>query len=84
MEPKDWELFLKQIVKDYGINGKLREIFLVRFAYQNWRKPDKIVWELANAASHETYKKQMTEIYSYFSAQVPNQGKRKKKNDIMC
>ena len=72
MEPKDWELFLKQIVKDYGINGKLREIFLVRFAYQNWRKPDKIVWELANAASHETYKKQMTEIYSYFSAQVPN------------
>jgi hypothetical protein len=67
MKPKDWDRFLKQIANDYDLHGKLKEIFLVRFAYENWRKPDKEIWELAEAASHETYKKQMTEIYSYFA-----------------
>jgi hypothetical protein len=70
-KPQDWDLFLKHITKEYEINGKLREIFLVRFAYENWRKADKEIWELAEAASHETYKKQMTEIYSYFASTRP-------------
>jgi AAA-like domain len=72
MKPKDWDRFLKQIASDYDLHGKLKEIFLVRFAYENWRKPDKEIWELAEAASHETYKKQMTEIYSYFAKNKPN------------
>jgi hypothetical protein len=72
MKPKNWDEFLKQIAHDYDIHGKLKEIFLVRFAYENWRKPDKEVWEMAEAASHETYKKQMTEIYSYFASDKPN------------
>jgi hypothetical protein len=72
MKPKDWDRFLKQIASDYDLHGKLKEIFLVRFAYENWRKPDKEIWELAEAASHETYKKQMTEIYSYFAKDKPN------------
>jgi hypothetical protein len=72
MKPKNWEQFLKEIVNDYELRGKLKEIFLVRFAYENWRKPDKEIWELAEAASHETYKKQMTELYSYFSKDKPN------------
>lgn len=72
MKPKGWDRFLKQIANDYDLHGKLKEIFLARFAYENWRKPDKEVWELAEAASHETYKKQMTEIYSYFDRDKPN------------
>ncbi|ACK72189.1 conserved hypothetical protein [Gloeothece citriformis PCC 7424] len=72
MKPKGWDEFLKQIAHDYDLHGKLKEIFLVRFAYENWRKPDKEVWELAQAASHETYKKQMTEVYSYFASDKPN------------
>ncbi|OKH22962.1 AAA+ family ATPase [Hydrococcus rivularis NIES-593] len=72
MKPKDWDRFLKQIASDYDLHGKLKEIFIVRFAYENWRKPDKEIWELAEAASHETYKKQMTEIYSYFAKDRPN------------
>lgn len=72
MKPKNWDEFLQQIAHDYNIKGKLKEIFLVRFAYENWRKPDREVWELAEAASHETYKKQMTEIYSYFASDKPN------------
>ncbi|WP_013321902.1 AAA-like domain-containing protein [Gloeothece verrucosa] len=72
MKPKGWDEFLKQIAHDYDLHGKLKEIFLVRFAYENWRKPDKEVWELAEAASHETYKKQMTEVYSYFASDKPN------------
>jgi hypothetical protein len=71
MKPEDWDLFLKQIAQDYRIQGKLKEIFLVRFAYENWRKPDVEVWELAEAASHETYKKQMTQIYSFFGSDQP-------------
>lgn len=71
MKPTDWDQFLKQIVIDYGLRGKLKEIFLVRFAYENWRKPDTEVWELADAASHETYKKQMTELYRYFTNDQP-------------
>lgn len=72
MKPQGWDEFLKQITKDYEIHGKLKEIFLVRFAYENWRKSDKEIWELAEAASHETYKKQMTEVYKYFSQDKPN------------
>jgi hypothetical protein len=72
MKPKGWDRFLKQIASDYDLHGKLKEIFLVRFAYENWRKPDKEIWELAEAASHETYKKQMTEIYGYFAKDKPN------------
>jgi hypothetical protein len=67
MEPQGWQNFLKQIATDYRLHGRLREIFLVRFSYENWRKPDKQVWQLAEAASHETYKKQMTAIYAAFS-----------------
>lgn len=71
MKPQGWDLFLKAIAEDYDLHGKLKEIFLVRFAYENWRKPDTEVWELAEAASHETYKKQMTQIYSYFGSDRP-------------
>ena len=67
MEPQGWQNFLKQMAADFQLHGKLKEIFLVRFAYENWRKPDKQVWQLAEAASHETYKKQMTAIYAAFS-----------------
>mgnify|MGYP002777011583 CR=1 FL=1 len=72
MKPQGWDEFLKQITQDYELHGKLKEIFLVRFAYENWRKSDKEIWELAEAASHETYKKQMTEVYKYFSGDKPN------------
>lgn len=67
MKPQGWDPFLMQMVLDYRLRGKLKEIFLVRFAYENWRKPDKLVWELAEAASYETYKKHMTTIYAQFS-----------------
>ncbi|MEL4896981.1 AAA-like domain-containing protein [Crocosphaera sp. Alani8] len=72
MKPKNWDQFLKEVANDQNLKGRLREIFLVRFAYENWRKPDTEVWELAEAASHETYKKQMTELYSCFSSEKPN------------
>ena len=72
MKPKSWDQFLKQIADDYELRGRLKEVFLARFAYENWRKPDKEVWEIAEAASHETYKKQMTEVYAYFSKDRPN------------
>jgi AAA-like domain len=67
MKPKGWDSFLLQMAIDFQLRGKLKEIFLVRFAYDNWRKPDKLVWELAEAASYETYKKHMTTIYAHFS-----------------
>lgn len=72
MKPKNWEEYLKTIVSDYELRGKLKELFLVRFAYENWRKPDTEVWELAEAASHETYKKQMTQLYSRFTNDRPD------------
>lgn len=71
MKPQGWDQFLKQIAQDYQLHGKLKEIFLVRFAYEHWRKPDVEVWEIAEAASHETYKKQMTQIYSVFGSDQP-------------
>ena len=67
MKPKSWDKFLKDMAGDFGLRGKLKELFLVRFAYENWRKPDTEVWQLAEAASHETYKKQMTQLYSRFT-----------------
>jgi hypothetical protein len=72
MKPQGWDDFLNHIAREYEIRGKLKEIFLVRFAYEHWRKPDEEIWEMAEAASHETYKKQMTKIYSYFSADKPD------------
>ena len=67
MEPQGWQNFLQQMAADYQLHGKLKDVFLVRFAYDNWRKPDKQVWQLAEAASHETYKKQMTAVYAAFA-----------------
>jgi hypothetical protein len=72
MKPQGWDQFLQQIALDYELRGRLKDLFLVRFAYENWRKPDKEVWELAEAPSHETYKKQMTELYHYFSNDKPH------------
>ncbi|MGK7953873.1 MAG: AAA-like domain-containing protein [Crocosphaera sp.] len=72
MKPKNWDVFLEEVANNQNLKGRLKEIFLVRFAYENWRKPDTEVWELAEAASHETYKKQMTELYSSFSSEQPN------------
>jgi hypothetical protein len=71
MKPQGWDQFLRDITNDYDIHGKLKEVFLARFAYENWRKSDLEVWELAEAASHETYKKQMTQIYSLFAKGRP-------------
>jgi hypothetical protein len=68
MKPTDWEQFLQTICHDYNLRGKLKEVFLARFAYENWRKSDLDVWEIAEAASHETYKKQMTQIYGNFAS----------------
>ncbi|PZD72382.1 hypothetical protein C1752_03670 [Acaryochloris thomasi RCC1774] len=72
MKPQGWDNFLQQIAKDYQLRGRLKAVFLVRFAYENWRKPDKQVWKLAEAASHETYKKQMTSVYASFTQQGDN------------
>ena len=72
MKPPGWDEFLQEIIHDYDLHGKLKEVFFVRFAYENWRKSDLEIWELAAAASHETYKKQMTQIYSYFAKDKPN------------
>ena len=72
MKPLGWDQFLQEIIHDYDLHGKLKEVFFVRFAYENWRKSDLEIWELAEAASHETYKKQMTQIYSYFAKDKPN------------
>ena len=72
MKPKNWDIFLKEVANEQNLKGRLRGIFLVRFAYENWRIPDTKVWELAEAASHETYKKQMTDLYSCFSSDKPN------------
>ncbi|MFN5516193.1 MAG: AAA-like domain-containing protein [Cyanobacteriota bacterium] len=71
MKPADWEPFLKDIAQTYGIQGKIKEIFFTRFAYENWRKSDLEIWELAGAPSHETYKKQMTQIYGLFAQNRP-------------
>ncbi len=72
MKPTGWDQFLLDITYDYDIRGKLKEVFLARFAYENWRKSDLDVWEIAEAASHETYKKQMTQIYGVFASDKPN------------
>jgi hypothetical protein len=71
MKPSGWDQFLQDIAQDYDIHGKNKEVFLTRFAYENWRKSDTEIWELAEAASHETYKKQMTQIYGYFAKDKP-------------
>ncbi len=71
MKPHGWDQFLLHITDEYDLHGKLKEVFLARFAYENWRKSDLDVWEIAEAASHETYKKQMTQIYSYFAKDKP-------------
>ncbi len=47
MKPQGWDQFLKHLAREYGVQGKLKEIFLVRFAYENWRKPDEEIWEMA-------------------------------------
>ncbi|WP_299402278.1 AAA-like domain-containing protein [Acaryochloris sp. IP29b_bin.148] len=67
MKPQNWDSFLRQIAQDFRLTGKVKNIFLVRFAYENWRKQDKEVWPLAQAASHESYKKQMTSVYATFA-----------------
>jgi len=72
MKPKDCNLFLDYIVDEYCLRGRLKELFKVRFAFENWRRPDTEIWELAQAPSLETYKKQMTQLYSYFSYQQLN------------
>jgi hypothetical protein len=68
MKPERWDEFLKQTADDYGLRGKSRSAFLARFAYENWRKPDREIWELAESPSHETYKKHMTDIYTDFGS----------------
>lgn len=73
MKPRQWDEFLEQTAQEFGIAGKVRDIFLARFAYENWRKPDKEIWPMAQSASLESYKKQMTAIYAAFTAN-PAQG----------
>ena len=67
MKLQSWDLFLNYIAKEYSLRGRLKETFMVRFAYENWRKPDKQIWSLAETPSLETYKKQMTSIYACFA-----------------
>lgn len=71
MKPTGWDQFLQDVSHDYNLRGKLKEVFLARFAYEHWRKSDLEVWEIAEAASHETYKKQMTQIYGVFANDKP-------------
>ena len=71
MKPEPWKKFLEQIAVEYDFRGRLRRIFLTRFAYDNWNKREREVWELAQAPSHETFKKQMSEIYARFAANEP-------------
>jgi hypothetical protein len=72
MKPPHWNKFLEHIALDYQLQGRVKDLFLVRFAYENWRKPDREICELVEAPSHEMYKKQMTELYNYFSKDRPD------------
>ncbi|NEQ11793.1 MAG: AAA+ family ATPase, partial [Moorea sp. SIO4E2] len=71
-QPKDWDEFLKHTADNYELQGKSQCAFLTRFAYENWRKQDKEIWELAGFAAPEAYKKQMTNVYACFSQDKPN------------
>lgn len=71
MKPEPWQRFLEHIAVEYNFRGRLKRIFLTRFAYNNWNKKEREVWELAQAPSHETFKKQMSEIYARFAADEP-------------
>lgn len=71
MKPEYWQRFLEQTAIEYNFRGRLRRIFLTRFAYNNWNKREREVWELAQAPSHETFKKQMSEIYARFTVDEP-------------
>ena len=72
MKLHGWDNFLQHIAQDYQLKGRLKSVFLARFAYENWRKPDKQIWKLSEAASHETYKKQMTAVYAFFAQVLEN------------
>jgi hypothetical protein len=66
-KPESWDKFLEDITNDFAIKGKYKNVFLARFAYEHQSKPDEEIWQLAKAPSLESYKKQMTFIYSQFA-----------------
>ena len=66
-KPESWDEFLEDIANDFAIKGKHKDVFLARFAYQHQCKPDEEIWQLAQSSSLESYKKQMTYIYSQFA-----------------
>ncbi len=67
MKPERWDKFLEDIANSFELRGKTREVFSIRFAYENWHKNDEEVWQLTQSPSLESYKKQMTDVYKQFS-----------------
>ncbi|MCU0534487.1 MAG: AAA-like domain-containing protein [Hydrococcus sp. Prado102] len=67
MKPEHWDKFLEDMANSFELKGKYREAFSIRFAYENWYKNDEEVWQLAQATSIESYKKQMTDVYKQFA-----------------
>ncbi|NJM90577.1 MAG: hypothetical protein HC847_29100 [Hydrococcus sp. RU_2_2] len=57
MKPEHWDKFLEDMANSFELKGRYREVFSIRFAYENWHKNDEEVWQLAQAASLESYKK---------------------------
>jgi hypothetical protein len=68
MEPKRWQEFLRHTADAHELSGRRKELFLIRFTYENWRKRGEEVVELADLPSLQTYKKHLTEIYKQFSS----------------
>ncbi len=88
MKPERWDEFLEDIANEYRLRGQPRNVFLVRFAYENCCKRDEELWEQAEAPnfdpykSFDTYKRQRTDVYNRFSQDLqfdgPGPGKFKK------
>jgi hypothetical protein len=67
IKSKSWDKFLEEIADTFALKGRYKQVFTVRFAYENQCKLDEEIWQLAKATSIESYKKQMTSIYSRFA-----------------
>ena len=73
MKPERWEQFLEDIADEFELTDRVREVFKVRLAYENWlKKDDDLCKELEDNGQQGTwslanYKKYMTSVYERFA-----------------
>ena len=68
---QEWDKFLENKTLEYDLTKTQTNVFITRFARENWPKKIEDIWQLSGVVSYESFVRHSSNIYKIFKPYCP-------------